>query len=82
MASSDVAAGAGALKDVRDGDTSAYSGGDGVLLNDAASINWSSEFMSSRRSTLQGCLWPVGFFLIFATRLENGGCKFITSGLD
>jgi hypothetical protein len=82
MVDGDVAVGAGAPEDVRNKDTGADSGGDGVLLDDTASTHWPRELASSRHDILQGCLWPAVFFLIFATRLGNEGCRFITSRTD
>jgi hypothetical protein len=57
-------------------------GVDGVLLDDAAAADWLAKLASSQRGTLQGCLRPAVFFLIFVMTLENGGYRFNLSRLD
>jgi hypothetical protein len=53
-----------------------------VLLDDATMDNWLGDYMNSRHGTLWGRLWSAIFFLIFATRFGNGGCRFIMSRPD
>jgi hypothetical protein len=76
---------AGAVKTIGvrqygDEDAGADNGGDGVLPDDVTLADWLSELASTKHGTLLGRLWLAVFFLIFAARSENGGCRFITSG--
>ena len=82
IASGNATAGAKAPEDVRDGDTVVDGGGNGILLDATTMAYWLGDAASSRRDTLWGCLWPSVFFLIFAMRFGNGGCRFIMSGPD
>lgn len=82
VADGNAATRARALEDIGDGDVSANGGGDGILLDDVVVANWLGDYVSSRHGTLWGCLWPVVFFLIFAKKFGNEGCRFIMSGPD
>jgi hypothetical protein len=67
--------------DIRDDDVAMGDGDDDILLDDTTASDWLGE-LASRCSTLQGRLWLVVFFLIFAMMLGNGGCRFNMSGPD
>jgi hypothetical protein len=52
------------------------------LTDNAAVADYPCEHASSMRGTLCGRLRSAVFFLIFVARFGNGGCRFISSGLD